>query len=292
MDAPLVSILTPSYQQGRFLRDCIDSVLNQTYPRLEHIVCDGGSTDESLDVLRSTPTVRWVSEPDDGQANAVNKALDRSTGEIIGWLNSDDAYFDPSAVEAAVAVFLEQPHVDVVYGHAALVGADGELLQLMWSPSFHPRLFRHANFIIQPSTFVRRTALATSMLDESFDFAMDRELWLRLWSRGHAIRRLDRIVAIDRHHDARKVYTQQAVGDRENERLRESYLLPAADLRSMAVQRSFRVVARVLGVRLLPLAYRPAAFGAHVARPVTLLRRQLFTLRRFMPLLAGNIRRQ
>ena len=288
MQAPLVSVLTPSYQQGRFLRDCIDSVRNQTYSRLEHVICDGGSTDETLHVLRSAPpTVRWVSESDDGQANAINKAFARSHGEVIGWLNSDDAYYDPAAVARVVAIFEAHPEIDVVYGHAALVGADRELLQIIWSPPFLPRLFRYANFIIQPTVFVRRSAFEASMLDESFDFAMDRELWLRLAHGGHRLHRLDRILAIDRHHDARKVYTQQTVGANENERLRTMYGLPPSGVRSTAVQRTYRIVARFLGATLIPLAYQPAAFPVQVPRRATLLRRQLFTLRRFMPLLGG-----
>jgi hypothetical protein len=116
---------------------------------------------------------------------------------------------------------------------------------------------------------------------------MDRELWLRLAHRGHHLHRLDRIVAIDRHHDARKVYTQQRVGANENERLRAMYGLPPSSVRSTAVQRTYRIVARFLGATLVPLAYEPAAFPVQVPPRATLLRRQLLTLRRFMPLLGG-----
>jgi glycosyltransferase involved in cell wall biosynthesis len=280
---PLVSVLTPSFNQGRFLGDCIESVTRQTYPEVEHVVFDGGSTDESLDVLGRAPgTVRWCSEPDTGQANAVNKALRSSRGAILGWLNSDDAYLDPHAIEAAVDVFARKPEVDVVYGHAALVAADGELLHTIWVPPFTDWLHRRVNFVIQPAAFVRRSAVGETLLDESYDFTMDRELWLRLRSEGHGFARVGRILAIDRHHPARKVYTMQDVGDRERDRLRVAYDLPdwRGQTRPSAL---YRVVARMLGVGLVGAATRPAAFDVRHAKRSTLLRRQVATRRRSMP---------
>src|SRR5688572_1037654 len=102
-ELPLVSIVTPSLNQGRYLDEAIRSVQGQDYPRLEHVVVDGGSTDETLDVLRRHPHLRWVSEPDGGQSDAVNKGFRLARGEIFGWLNADD-YYLPGAVAAAVAV--------------------------------------------------------------------------------------------------------------------------------------------------------------------------------------------
>src|SRR5688572_23602687 len=105
MTDTLVSILTPSYNYAQFIGDCLLSVTNQTHPNIEHIVVDDASTDGTVDVLRDTGTsVRWVSEPDRGQSHALNKALAMSEGEIIGWLNADDAYADTRAVERAVRV--------------------------------------------------------------------------------------------------------------------------------------------------------------------------------------------
>ncbi|MBI3745852.1 MAG: glycosyltransferase [Chloroflexi bacterium] len=154
-----MSILTPSFQQVRWLGDNLDSVARQTYPTLEHIVMDGGSTDGSRELLESRPRDRlvWRSEADRGQSHAINKALAASHGAIIGWLNSDDAYFDPQAIEAAVAVFAARPDVDVVYGHAALVNAAGTVIQLIWAPPWSPRLLRIHDFICQPSAFSYRT---------------------------------------------------------------------------------------------------------------------------------------
>jgi glycosyltransferase involved in cell wall biosynthesis len=117
---PLVSILTPSFNQARWLVDTLQSVARQTYPHIEHIVMDGGSTDGTVDLLTHAGSrVTWKSEPDRGQSHALNKALAASTGEIIGWINSDDAYYDVDAVAAVAQCFARHPEVDVVYGHAA-----------------------------------------------------------------------------------------------------------------------------------------------------------------------------
>jgi glycosyltransferase involved in cell wall biosynthesis len=280
----MVSVLTPSFNQGRFISDCIRSVVEQTYPRVEHIVWDGGSTDDTLDVLRDAPdSVHWVSEPDKGQANAVNLAMRRSRGEILGWLNSDDAYFDRRAIAAAVDVFGRYPSVDVVYGHAALVAADGELIQLLWVPPFHEWLHRRTNFVIQPAALIRRSAVEDVLLDESYDFTMDRELWVRLWRRGSRFARLPLIVAIDRHHSTRKSYTMEDVGDRDRDRLGREHGLP--DWRRQGrISALYRIAARFMGVGLFRAAYRPAALDVRRPRRTTLLRRQVAMRRRAMPI--------
>jgi glycosyltransferase involved in cell wall biosynthesis len=282
---PLVSIVTPSFNQGRFIGDCVASVQNQTYTTVEHLICDGGSTDETLDVLRGGPNhVRWTSEPDRGQAQAINKAFGLSRGEIVGWLNSDDAYFDRRAIEGAVEILRRRPQVDVVYGHAALVGADNELLHYLWAPRFRPRLFRYANFIVQPTVFLRRSALGDTLVDEGLEFTVDRELWLRLWREGHGFARLDRVVAIDRHHGTRKSFTMEDVGRREDDELYAAYGVPGG-LRRLVVPKAFRLIARLWGTRLLRGAGAATAIDVRFAGTATLLRRQVMTRRRDMPLL-------
>jgi glycosyltransferase involved in cell wall biosynthesis len=280
----MVSVLTPSYNQGRFVGDCIASVAGQTYPNVEHVICDGGSTDDTLHILGRAPAaVVWESSPDAGQSNAVNKALRRSRGEILGWLNSDDAYFDPRAIEAAVALFAREPDVDVVYGHAALVAADGELIQLMWVPPYQEWLHRRTNFIIQPAAFIRRSAVADTLLDESYDFTMDRELWIRLRRHGSRFARLPLIAAIDRHHSTRKSYTLEEVGDRDRDRLGREHRLP--DWRKQTwVSAAHRITARFLGVGLFGKAYGDAAITLQRPPRPTLLRRQVAMRRRSMPI--------
>jgi len=202
---PLVSILTPSFNQAAWLPHNLASVACQTYPRIEHIVMDGGSTDGSVEVLRAAGgSVIWVSEPDRGQSHAVNKAFGASHGEIIGWINSDDAYFDCRVIEDIVTAFQEYPEVDVVYGHLAQVAPDGTIIWLNWVPRFSERLLRIVNFIGQPVAFMRRRALPDPMLDESFDFTMDYALWLRLVEAGARFMRINRITAVDRHQLRRK----------------------------------------------------------------------------------------
>lgn len=123
---PLVSIVTPSYNQGRYIEKTIRSVLNQDYPDLEYIVVDGGSTDHTLDILRKYEgRIRWVSERDGGQSEAVNKGFRMSRGEILGWLNSDDTYC-PGAVRQAVTFLMEHPSVAMVYGDGYEIDEQGK----------------------------------------------------------------------------------------------------------------------------------------------------------------------
>ena len=278
---PLVSVLTPSFNQGRFLETCIDSVTSQTYGRIEQIVCDGGSTDETLDVLGRAPdSVKWVSEPDTGQSNALNKALSLSSGEIIGWLNSDDAYFDVHAVEAVVDLFRRRPEVGVVYGHAALVNADGLVLHLMWAPPYSYRLLKLFNFVVQPTAFVRRTLLTDSFVDESFEYAMDRELWLRLGRRSR-FARADCIVAIDRHHPARKVYRGAPRMDDENDHLDDVYA-NANPTFLRVFRRLFKLVGRAAGLRLIGNGLKTNASKARTDSLLGVAVRQIAVRRRFM----------
>lgn len=282
-----MSVLTPSYNQARWLPDNLRSVAVQTHPAVEHIVMDGASTDGSVDILRAAdrPGLTWRSESDRGQSHALNKAFAQSRGEIIGWLNSDDAYFSPTVVADAVRLFTERPEVDVVYGHAALVNPDGLILQMMWAPSFNRALLPLLNFISQPTAFIRRGAIAAGFVDEEFEHVMDRELWLRL-ARDRVFARLDRVVALDRHQAGRKGYVQPEVAARENRRLAERYGIPIgrwADARRKVV----KILFRWRGVGLVSAARPPFAFAAIHDGKLRLALRQLITLRRWMPMSAN-----
>jgi len=217
-------VLTPSLNQAPWLTDNLRSVAGQTHGAIEHIVMDGGSTDGSLAVLEAAgDSIRWKSESDRGQADAINKAFRESTGDIIGWLNSDDAYFDFKVVEDVVTYFATHPDVDVVLGHCVQITGDGHIIQVLWAPEYDAILMKAVNPFMQPSTFVRRSALADPMLDESFHFAMDYELWLRLEAAGRSFDRLDRITAIDRQHDERKSLTIKDVNENDLQRLSTMY---------------------------------------------------------------------
>lgn len=285
MDGPLVSVLTPSFQQGTWIADNLRSVAVQSYRNLEHVVIDGGSTDRTREILeRATDRrLRWRSELDRGQSHALNKALAMSRGEIIGWLNSDDAYYGPGVIEAAVAIFRQRPDVAVVYGHAALVNAEGLLLHLIWVPPFSRRLLRLHDFIPQPAAFMRRSAIGDVLADETFEFAMDYELWLRLAEKS-SFARLDRVVAIDRHHATRKSARMLDTMESDLGRLRARYGIysgPAAD----ATRRAWKIANRLIGSTLIPGAVsQPLAFDGHVGPPTAVLRRQIATRRRSMPI--------
>jgi Glycosyl transferase family 2 len=205
--APLVSVLTPSLNQARYLGDCLGSVATQTYAEIEHVVWDGGSTDGSVGLLRSAgPGVRWTSERDDGQSDALNRAFAMSSGEIVGWLNSDDGYADRRAVEWAVGHFAAHPDVDVLYGETLLVNEDNVVLQVRAAPAFSLRLLRVVHYVIQPSLFLRRTALERldTFVRNDLRFVMDRDLVLRLGVSAR-VEPLRRVVAFDRHQRERKV---------------------------------------------------------------------------------------
>jgi glycosyltransferase involved in cell wall biosynthesis len=207
---PLVSVLTPSFNQALWLADNLRSVASQTYEPIEHIVMDGGSSDGSVDILTGNdrPGLTWRSERDTGQSHALNKAFAVSRGEVIGWLNSDDAYCDRRAVEWAVAAFHKHPEIDVVYGYALLADEVNTVLQVIASPPFNRLLLRAINYIYQPTVFVRRRALRSEpyFVREDLRYVMDRDLWMRL-SAHSGFHRLPVPTAIDRHQRNRKVLT-------------------------------------------------------------------------------------
>jgi len=274
---PLVSILTPSFNQATWLPDNLRSVASQTYPRIEHIGIDGGS------VLRAAgESVRWRSEPDAGQADAINKAFRESTGEIIGWINSDDAYFDRGVVEDVVSAFAADPDVDVIYGHAAQIAGDGTIIWMIWVPWFMRRVLRIVNFIGQPVAFIRRSALSDPMLDDTYHFAMDYELWLRLDREGRRFRRIPRIIAVDRHQAARKGVLMADVLRTDLDRLAVTHgrAYPRA---KTVLSRGFYAWRRFMGVFLIPRIPRELAFTDTHTNTWDVFRRQALSWNRAWP---------
>lgn len=202
---PLVSILTPSYNQGEYVKDTIDSVLRQDYPAIEHIVVDGGSTDRTIPVLkRYGDRVHVVSEPDGGQADALNKAFARSSGGIVGWLNSDDFYVSRDVVRAVVDVFSAQRGVGVVYGHAIWVDRRNRVLKVGLRPRFDASRLCRFDFISQPATFFRRSVIQGPLVDDRFEYALDYALWLQLADRKVGFHRIEKVLAGMRTHAAAK----------------------------------------------------------------------------------------
>jgi glycosyltransferase involved in cell wall biosynthesis len=180
---PLVTVVTPSFNQARFLGATIESVLTQDYPRIEYFVLDGGSTDGSVDIIRryEDKLAGWLSEPDKGQTEAVNRGFGMAHGEILAWLNSDDVY-RPGAVMEAVAFLQAHPEVGMVHGGAYYVDDAGNPVARFPSrPTGHRELRRGAPRIAQQAAFFRSTVWRmVGPLDPSFYYAMDYDLWVRI----------------------------------------------------------------------------------------------------------------
>ncbi len=180
---PLVSILTPSYNQARFLEETIQSVLSQDYPNLEYIIVDGSSTDGSIDIIQRyvRQLAWWVSEPDHGQTDAINKGFAHAHGEVLAWLNSDDTY-QPGAITQAIEFMVVHPEAAMVYGDANLIDEQGRLLGRFPSRQTNlKKLLRGSVHIPQQTTFFWAKAWRqVGPLDPSFQFAMDYDLWVRL----------------------------------------------------------------------------------------------------------------
>jgi len=199
--APLVSIVIPSLNQGRFLRETIESVLKQTYPRIEYLVVDGGSTDESVSVLRSYgDRVRWTSEPDRGQADAINKGFARSTGEIRAYLNSDDVLL-PMAVERVVQHLQAHPACDLVYGRARYIDERGVVTGMYETTEYSFGRLMRQNCICQPAAFWRsRIGDLVGPFDNDLVYALDYDYWLRIDRSGGRIEHVADVLAAWRVH--------------------------------------------------------------------------------------------
>lgn len=182
-ELPLVSIVTPSFNQAEFLEETIQSVLDQDYAHIEYSIVDGGSTDGSLEIIQrhAGRLAWWVSEPDQGQTDAINKGFSQATGEFFAWLNSDDTYH-PGAVSQAVKFLLSHPEVGMVYGDANLVDEKGAVIgKFPARQTDYRRLKRGYVHIPQQASFFRASLWKqVGPLDPSIYFAMDYDLWRRI----------------------------------------------------------------------------------------------------------------
>jgi glycosyltransferase involved in cell wall biosynthesis len=178
-----ITVVTPSYNQAPFLEQTIRSVLDQSLDGLEYIVVDGGSTDGSLEIIRryADRLAWWVSEPDLGQTDAINKGFARATGGVLAWLNSDDTY-EPGALREAVGFLEANPDVGLAYGEANFIDEDGRVIgRFNARQTDYDRLMRGAVYIPQQAAFFRRSLWEqVGPLDPDFYFAMDYDLWVRL----------------------------------------------------------------------------------------------------------------
>ena len=216
---PKVSVVTPTLNQGRFIEATIRSVILQGYPDIEYIVVDGGSTDNTAEIVsRYGPWIDTrLSEPDNGQSDAINKGFGLSSGAVLAWLNSDDTY-EPGALLRVGAFFRDNPGADVVYGDTHIIDGEGRVIRELRDVPFSRRALAYGSVNInQASTFWRREAFfELGTLDTTLDYAMDEDLWLRFSRSGAKFIHVPSVVASYRHHPAAKsvVDNRQAVEER------------------------------------------------------------------------------
>ena len=202
-DVPLISIVTPSFNQACFIGETLTSVQSQGYRNYEHIIIDGMSADGTIEILHNRSSnndqtnVFWLSESDSGQSAALNKGFRLAKGEIIGWLNSDDRY-QPNCFEHVARVFMDHPEIDILYGDYCLINESGEILKVRREIEFNAFILRYHRVLYIPTaaTFFRRRIFdENNWLDEKLHYAMDFEFFIRLSERGYRFMHLSKVLA-------------------------------------------------------------------------------------------------
>ncbi|MEZ5942734.1 MAG: glycosyltransferase family 2 protein [Planctomycetaceae bacterium] len=257
-EQPTVSIVVPSFKQGRFIRDTLDSILEQKHRPLVIHVVDGNSPDNTVDVLKSygdIPELKWVSEPDRGVVHAVNKGFARVEGDIIGIQSSDDMYL-PGAIDRVVELFKQHPQVGLIYGDTVKVDAEGkDLLRSTLGPYSMENLLSMKTWIPQPSAFFRREMLEVcGGWDERIPYAPDTDLWIRMAFRTEVLK-VDEFLSQRRMHDEQRDTQGKKIIDCYTQMVQQSPDIAAAP-------ESLRRAAQV-GCHLIQVRYNPTGSSWH-----------------------------
>ncbi|MGA3055102.1 MAG: glycosyltransferase family 2 protein [Candidatus Korobacteraceae bacterium] len=201
MPIPTLSVITPSYNSAEFLEDALLSVARQQGPRVEHIVIDCASTDNTLEILDRFPQVQWISEPDQGQSDAINKGFLRASGDLVGWLNADD-YYLPGGLQAIAHAAEMHPEADVIYGDCVFVDGAGKIVRSKVEHDFDPAILMYFGcYIPSTSTFMRRRVIDSGLLlDCDYRVCMDFEYFARLAHAGGKFHYVPRFIAAFRWH--------------------------------------------------------------------------------------------
>jgi len=271
-----ISIVTPSLNQGRFIAQALESVRAQQYPNLEHLVYDGGSSDETLGILGACDDssqwthLRWRSGPDAGQSDALNRGFGEAKGEIVGWLNADDRYSDGCFMHVQRA-FADDPSLDVLYGDLAEVDERGELRRVRREIGFSRfiLLYHRVSYIPAPTAFFRRRVFDEGhRLRSDLHYAMDYEFFLRLSAHGYRIRHLPRVLAEFRTHAQSKSFRMALAQAKEKRQILCAASRVANQLRSPWLRNTvlFSLAVFAAIMRRLRKAAPGISFSSAVAR--------------------------
>ncbi|MCF7804250.1 MAG: glycosyltransferase [Candidatus Marinimicrobia bacterium] len=223
-ELPKISIITPSFNQGEFIEKTIQSVINQDYSNTEYIVIDGGSSDSTVEIIEQYEKhiTYWISEPDTGQSNAINKGLKKATGEIWAYLCSDDTY-NEGVLQSVATVFQENPNCDLIYGGCNFINENNIVTRVKRPGEFNRKKLLMGNYLYQPSVFLRTNIFQRfGLFSEELNYSMDYEYWLRI-SKEANFCYIDKILSNYRLHTNSKSMDQIVSMVRESSKVRKRY---------------------------------------------------------------------